>query len=149
MTSPVAITDAARRSTSLYSLSADYLEILDLLEDADADAEGFAVYLSGKVTPEEARSRANMSAETQAATERLRAYLLRNLQSVDTPRFRISVRTNPPSVAVLEQMLVPAEYLRTVTTTTVDKRAVLEALKTTGEVVPGVEITRTQRLEIR
>jgi hypothetical protein len=48
-------------------------------------------------------------------------------------------------VAVLEQLLVPAEYLRTVTTTTVDKRAVLDTLKTTGEVVPDVEIVRGTR----
>jgi hypothetical protein len=44
---------------------------------------------------------------------------------------------------------VPAEYVRTVTTTSVDKRAILDAYKTTGEIVPGVEVTRGQRLDIR
>jgi hypothetical protein len=31
----------------------------------------------------------------------------------------------------------------------VDKRAILEAFKTTGEIVPGVEVTHAQRLDIR
>ena len=95
-----------------------------------------------------------LSAADERRAERLRAYLLRNLQSVgtervDTARFRISVRFNPPSVAVLEQQLVPAEYLRTVTTVSVDKRLILDNYKATGEIVPGVEVSRGQRLEIR
>jgi hypothetical protein len=50
---------------------------------------------------------------------------------------------------VLEELLVPDEYVRTVTTTSVDKRAILDAYKATGEIVSGVEITRAQRLDIR
>ena len=52
-------------------------------------------------------------------------------------------------MAVLEQLLVPAEYLRTVTTVSVDKRLILDNYKATGEIVPGVEVSRGQRLEIR
>ena len=43
MTTPLAASRAfaavAERSTTLYSLSEDYLRILDLLEDPEADAE--------------------------------------------------------------------------------------------------------------
>jgi hypothetical protein len=176
VSSAVAVTDVARRSTSLYELSADYLEILDLLEDSD-DAGALEAQLdalAGAITHKaeaiaglvqqlegmaalrkaEAKRMAELSAADERRAERLRSYLLRNLQSVgaervDTPRFRISVRSNPPSVAVLEQMLVPAEYLRTVTTTSCDKRAVLDHFKATGEIPAGIEIARGVRLEIK
>jgi hypothetical protein len=59
------------------------------------------------------------------------------------------LRSNPPAVQVLEELLVPDDYKRVVTTTSVDKRAVLDAYKTTGEIVPGVEIVRGTRLEVR
>jgi hypothetical protein len=59
------------------------------------------------------------------------------------------VRTNPPAVQVLEEMLVPKEFIKTVVSTAVDKRAILDHLKSTGEVVDGVAITRGQRLDIR
>jgi hypothetical protein len=69
-------------------------------------------------------------------------------ERIDTARFRVSIRTNPPSVHVLEEMLVPEHYIRTVVTTSVDKRALLENFKATGEIVDGVEITRSTRLDI-
>jgi hypothetical protein len=173
-----AFTDVAPRSTPLYELSGDYVEVLNLLETADSDESGELERqldaLAGAITHKaeaiaglvqqfegmaamrkaEAKRMGELSAADERRAERLRSYLLRHLQSIgteriDTARFRISVRTNPPSVAVLEQQLVPAEYLRTVTMTTVDKRAILDALKTTGEVVPGVEIVRGTRLDIR
>jgi hypothetical protein len=172
---------AAQRSTTLYDLSADYLQILDLLETADSDDTGAVEKLektldelAGAITHKaeaiagllqqlegmaamrkaEAKRMAELSASDERHADRLRSYLLRNLQSigterVDTARFRISVRTNPPSVAVLNQQLVPAEFIRTVTTTSVDKRAILDQVKITGEIPDGVEITRGQRLEIR
>lgn len=95
-----------------------------------------------------------LAAADQRNADRLRDYLLRHMQAlgtekIDTARFKISVRTNPPAVQVLEEMLVPEAFMRTVTTVSVDKRAVLEHLKNTGEIVPGVEIVRSTRLEVR
>ena len=95
-----------------------------------------------------------LAAADQRNADRLRDYLLRHMrelgsEKIDTARFKISVRTNPPSVSLLEQMLVPEEFMRTVTTVSVDKRAVLEHFKSTGEIVPGVDITRSTRLDVR
>ena len=70
-------------------------------------------------------------------------------ERIETARFTLAVRTNPPSVTVLEEMLVPADYIRTVTTTSVDKRAVLDAFKRTGEIPEGIDISRGTRLEIK
>ena len=165
------------RSTTLYNLASDYLDVLALLEDPDADADALEQQLdsiAGLLTQkadniaalvqqfegmaalrkQEADRMRELAVQDQKRADRLRTYLLKQMtalgsESISTPRFKITTRTNPPAVTVLEEMLVPSEYIRTVTTTSCDKRAILDHLKTTGEVVPGVEITRSVRLDVR
>jgi hypothetical protein len=167
----------AERSTTLYNLASEYLRILDLLEDPEADADALERELDGlagqithkaeaiaglirqcegmaSMRKSEADRMRDLAAADQRHADRLRDYVLRHMQAlgserIDTARFRLSLRTNPPSVHVLEELLVPDDYKRVVTTVSVDKRAILENLKTTGEIVPGVEVIRGQRLEIR
>jgi len=167
---------AAERSTTLYDLSADYLRVLDLIEEAPDDEalEAELDRIAGKLTQKaesiagliahfegvsamrkaEAQRLKERSDTDQKRADRLRAYLLRNMQAlgtehIETVRFSLKVRTNPPAVQVLEEQLVPAEYIRTVVTTSVDKRSILEDFKQTGEIPHGVDITRAQRLEIK
>jgi Siphovirus Gp157 len=83
----------------------------------------------------------------------LRQRLLAHLQSqsserIDTPRFSVRVVTNPPRVEVTEEMLVPQEFKRTVVTTTIDKTAIMRAVRATGEIPPGVDVVRGQRVQI-
>ena len=59
----------------------------------------------------------------------------------------VSLRTNPPAV-VLEELLVPGVYKRVMTTISVDKRLILETFKNTSEVVPDMEVSRGQRVDI-
>jgi hypothetical protein len=167
----------AERSTTLYALTEEYLHILDLLDDPEADAdtlEGELDGIAGKIAHKaeaiaglikqcegmaamrkaEADRMRDLAATDQRNADRLRDYLLRQMQGlgterIDTAHFRLSLRTNPPAVQVLEEMLVPAEFIRTVTITSVDKRAVLETFKTTGEIPDGIEIVRGTRLEVR
>ena len=165
------------RSNTLYALASEYLDVLALLEDPDADAAALEQQLdsiAGLLTQkadniaalvqqfegmaalrkQEADRMRELAAADQRNADRLRDYLLRHMrelgsEKIDTARFKISVRTNPPSVSLLEQMLVPEEFMRTVTTVSVDKRAVLEHFKNTGEIVSGVDITRSTRLDVR
>ena len=165
------------RSNTLYALAADYLDVLALLEDPDADVlelEKTLDSIAGLLTQKadniaalvqhiegmaamrkaEADRMRDLAVQDQKRAERLRSYLLRHMQAlgserIDTARFKISVRTNPPSVSLLEQMLVPEEFMRTVTTTSIDKRAILEHYKSTGEIPAGVDITRSTRLDVR
>jgi len=167
----------AERTSSLYQLTDEYLHILDLLEDPEAASEALEHELdaiAGKITHKaeaiaglvkqlegmaalrkaEADRMRELAAADQRHADRLRDYVLRHMvalgsERIDTARFRLSLRTNPPSVQVLEELLVPAEFIRTITTTSVDKRAILEHFKTTGEIVDGTEVTRGQRLDIR
>jgi hypothetical protein len=165
------------RNRTLYALSASYLDVLALLEDPDADADALEQQLDGiaglltqkadniaalvqqfegmaALRKAEADRMRELAAADQRNADRLRDYLLRHMQAlgtekIDTPRFKISVRTNPPAVQVLEEMLVPEQFIRTVTTSSVDKRAVLEHLKATGEIPAGIDITRSTRLDVR
>jgi hypothetical protein len=104
-----------------------------------------------KVEADRLRDRAR-TAERHA--EWLRERLLTHMKStgrerIEMARFSVSVRTNPPAVQIVDASLVPGEYTRTKITVDIDKRAVLEAFKRDGEIVPGTEVTRSERLEVR
>jgi hypothetical protein len=70
-------------------------------------------------------------------------------ERIETTRFTLAIRTNPPSVEVFDETQVPADFIRVITTRSIDKRAILEHVKATGELVDGVDVLRRQRLEIR
>lgn len=172
-----AFVQAANRSSTLYALSDQYLHLVELLEGDEMDLDDVEKELdriSGAIAHKaeaiaglvrwyqgladlrkaEAKRMADTVSSFEHNAERLKAYVLRHMQQtgmtrIDTGRFTLSVRQNPPRVEVLEAMLVPSEYQRTKIITDVDKRAVTEHWKTTGEVVPGVEIVRGERLDIK
>jgi hypothetical protein len=170
-----AFMQVAQKTTTLYELSADFLRVLGALEsDADEDLEieldhiagqiaqkaeaisGLVAQLDGMAAMRKAeaqRLRDRASADERHAA-RLREYLLRHMQEIgteriDTARFTVAIRQNPPAVEVLEELLVPDDFKREVTTVSVDKRAILDHFKAQGEIVPGVEIVRRPRLDIR
>ena len=168
---------AARRMNTLYELSAEYQRLLDLLEDPEADetaleaeldavadrlvlkAEaigGLITHLNhiGEARRVEARRLTDRARADEAHAERLRDYLFRHMQAInvsrlETTRFTIAIRINPPAVEVLDEALVPSEFVREVVTTSIDKRAILEHVKADGEIPPGIDIVRRQRLEVR
>lgn len=168
----------AERSNTLYSLSADYVRVLDLLESGDIDDEevledeldrlgmaithkaeaiaGLVAYLDGiaSVRRKESDRLLVRARADEHHAEQLRAYVLKHMQAIgkdriDTARYTLAVRSNPPAVEVVDDQAVPSEFIKTVITTSVDRRRILEHLRETGEVPDGVEIVRRQRLEIR
>ena len=167
----------AERASTLYELSDEYRALVDLLDDPEVDPHlveqeldrlgdkiahkseaiaGLIRWQEGlaSVRRAEARRMADGAARFERQAERLRAYVLKHMQAtgmtrIDTGRFTLAVRQNPPHVEVLELLLIPSEFKRTVITEEPDKRAILEHTKATGEIVPGTEIARTERLDIR
>jgi len=100
-----------------------------------------------------ARELRELSAIAERNRDRLRARLLAAMKAMQrdtlvTPSGSVSIRSNPPHVDVLEEMLIPSEFKHTVVTTTIDKRSILESVKQTGLVPPGVEVVRGERLSI-
>lgn len=76
---------------------------------------------------------------------RLKAHMeLTGQQRIETTRFTVALHKNPPRVDVLEAMMVPEEFKKTVISTSVDKRAVLDHFKRTGEEPSGVAIVRNE-----
>jgi hypothetical protein len=168
---------ASDRLPTLWALTEEFRELVDLLEQPEPDqdaiateltrvaaditkkAYGIAIVIQGienkaaMLKAEEARLNAKRKACENAA-ERLRAYTLAQMQAlgqerIDTGTFLLSVRLNNPSVVVLDAAAIPSEYQRTTISIAPDKVAILAAMKATGEVIPGTEVVRTPRLEIK
>lgn len=168
---------AAERLPVLWELAEEFNDLVALLEDPDADPaeieaemqrvagdikrkahgvatvigalEGLAGYQKANAERLVAKAKAN-----QAHADRLRSYALACLQAIELDRLETGthtfvVRQNPGRVEVVDAAAVPSEYQRTVITTTVDKKAIMDSYKQDGELVPGTEIVKSSRLEIR
>lgn len=167
--------------TALYVLTNNYLELAERLADGDFDAQtiadtieasGIADELTVKaqgiehvarsaeahnlaIDAEIARLQALKAQRTKVAAG-LRAYLLDNMQragieKIDCPLFSISIRKNPPSVEIIDQLSLPTQYMVTPDpkppVAAPDKKAIGAALKA-GEDVPGARLVQGVRLNI-
>lgn len=64
--------------------------------------------------------------------------------------FIAKLAKNPPSVQVVDENAIPPEFVQVETVKKIDKKAILQHAKDTGEIVAGVEIvTDKQRLSIK
>jgi Siphovirus Gp157 len=172
---PRGFMQAAARSTTLYELSAEWTELLDTLEDPEADRQEVERLLAVKAgaIKEKAESIAGLIRQCEGLAEMrkleakrmadaakrfedkakwLRGYLLTHIEllafpRIETGRFSISVKQNPPHVEVLDETLVPQQFKHI--EIVIDKRVILDHFKKTGELPPGVEIKRDNKLEIR
>ena len=125
----------------------------------ETKVEGVAKFIRNLETEEEATS-----AEITRLTERrsqirrglgwIRRYLKGNLERlgyvrVETPLFRVTVVKPRQRVVVKATNDVPQEFVTTVIETKVDKKAILDYVKRTGEIPSGVEIEEETSLQIR
>lgn len=87
------------------------------------------------------------AAESKA--ESLKNYLDSSLKGgkFKTVKVDVSYRKST-SVEVVDESLIPAEYMRTVTTTTPDKAEIAKALKV-GEAIDGVQLKESQNIQIK
>lgn len=97
--------------------------------------------------------------ERRAALENrnkwLKAYVLdamriAGMNKIDYPEFAVTVRNNPQSVFIHDASLIPDDFMRQppAPPPEVDKKAIAERLKE-GGIVPGAELVRSKRLEIK
>ena len=90
---------------------------------------------------------------TEVAEENLKArlrYALNALNALEAHgmEFTIKVQANPPKVALTNETAIPGRYLITETLTKVDKRKILEDLKS-GVSIDGACLERTDRVVIK
>ena len=137
------------------------VELAAITEKIEDKAESIGKYVlslnaeADTIKAEETRLSARRKSIENKATW-LKGYLLHELQNanldkVKTELVTITVRTNPPSVNVIDQETIPQEYQRCIPEVwEVDKRAIIDQFKNTGEIVSGVElITNKKSLQIR
>lgn len=165
-------------SLTLYELRADYMALLDHIDDEDWDTESLiemlneiesditdkVVSVACVIKNEQAEADA-IDAEIKRLTARKRArsntiarlkdyaYLAMKevgLKTVDTdPRFKISYQKNPVSIAIKDESLVPVEF-RIPQPDAIDKKAALKALKDSGETeCEWAVLQQTESLRIR
>lgn len=89
--------------------------------------------------------------------DKLLDYVLHNMKAVGLTEIKDSgglytakVAKNPPSVNVLNADEISSEFVKVEQVSSIDKKAILQHFKATGEIVAGVEIvTDKQRLSIK
>ena len=117
--------------------------IAHVLAQLDAEADALRV--------EEKRLAARRQARERRA-ESLRDYLRMSLDAAGVAKLKttthtISVGDGPQRVVVEDEGAIPAEFLRT--KIEIDKRAILVAMQTLGECVPGTRVERGRVLRIK
>lgn len=163
---------------TLYELSNEYREALEVLTDPAADIpnevvadtlEGLQGELQEK-TVNVAKFMRNLEtaaaqikeAEAQMAKRRsviekrakwIKAYLKQNMEAcgiskIESPWFRLAIQNNPLAVDIINEAAVPDEYKQEVVTVKIDKAGIRNAIKS-GEVVPGAALVNGTRLAIR
>ena len=88
--------------------------------------------------------------------DRIRQYLLENMQrtgitKIDSPYFKIALAKNPPSVVVDDEdtlKFAHPEFVKVVTTESLDKAAIKEAIKA-GQIVEGAHLVQAERVSIK
>jgi Gp157 protein len=163
---------------TLYQISDNYLEALDVLTDPEMDLPIEAISdtlegLSGELEDKainvakflrnlEATAEAIKNAEAEMARRRkalenrakwLKDYLKGSMEhtgisKIECPYFKLAIQKNPAAVSILDEAAIPQRFKEKVITWKISKTAIKEALKT-GEVVPGAALVNGTRLAIR
>lgn len=164
-------------SLAIWNFAQELDGLLDAKDDAQDDAERAAIdtaieALAGDVAKKtdgyaEFLSRSDAEFErlnqeigflemkrrhTKARATWVRVRLLEFIKAQELPALqgdnhRFTIRQNPPAVNITDESALPSKYVTWDMAKVINKRAIAEALKA-GE-VPGAELTRGERLELR
>ena len=63
-------------------------------------------------------------------------------------KFTFTIQKNPPALKLVDEKLIPREFVSVSTLETIDKKAIMERLKNEEE-VPGAQISQGESLRIR
>lgn len=66
------------------------------------------------------------------------------ITKVETTLGTLSIAKNPISVEIVNEDTIPSEYKQEIITTKIDKKAITDTFKTTGELIEGVNIITTK-----
>lgn len=162
----------------LYELSTNYTQLVNMFENAEDNdslevifdtleslndeielkAESIAKIIKQFEADElalenESKRLKERASKVAKQKEQLETYLQNTmiktgLEKFKTQLFNFSIRTNAPSVLVLNESEIPSEFFIVKQVEQLDKRAVAEVLKT-GKIVEGCTLTRSRKLIIK
>lgn len=160
----------------LYVLSNNYKNILDLLDNEEIEKEVLNKALEEidediqdkvynitkaikniennmKACKEEEKRIAARRKQLENRVESLKEYVkscmtIANKKKIETDLFNIKIAKNPPSVKILDENILPAEFKKEVITFSIDKAALKERLKN-GESIDGCKLEQGERLDIK
>ena len=165
-------------SLTLYEISQDYLQALDVFTDPEADIplgavldtlEGIEGQLQDKAVNVakfmqnlDATARAIREAKQQMARRRkaienrarwIRDYLRANMQAagstrIESPWFCLAIQNNPGTLEIFDEASLPDDFKTEVVTLKIDKAAIKQAIRDGAE-IPGVMLSQGTRLAIR
>lgn len=128
-------------------------DIYRWIEAETVKVDGIAGYLARceaeqQFAAAEAKRLADRKRTWERRQERLEQYVQRVMEAsgkskLDGKHNTLALKKCPPSVEVLDQAIVPQEYIRVTVTEAVDKTAAGRALKA-GELVPGLQLVTTK-----
>jgi hypothetical protein len=154
--------------TSLYQISQEYQAVTEL-EDVDAQTladtlealagefdnkavaliqHTFNVNSDVEAIDREIHRLKSMKAQKEAFVERLREYLKENMQRCGIPKiahplFTITLIKPRKMVKIVDEKLIPDEYVEVEVVSKPKKKELLESLKG-GATIPGVELTDSE-----
>lgn len=156
----------------LYELEAKYRDALDTIEgaeeltdeqwqmleqiegDLDEKIESVAMFIRGMEADQNAVEfeRKRLQAKERAIGNRvdwLKGYLLDTMTATGHDKVKgvlnVSLRACPPSCKVMDEDAVPEAFRVTETVVKINRKAILDAFKTTGDVPDGVEIVTDKK----
>ncbi len=62
------------------------------------------------------------------------------LQEIPTELGKLKITKNPMSIEIENEDEIPTEFKKEITTTQIDKTAIKNHFKNTGEIIPGIRI---------
>ena len=68
---------------------------------------------------------------------------LLNMNKIETELGTISIAKSPVSVEIIDEEKVPAQYKKLIQEVKIDKKAIIDDFKATGEIIDGVQMNTT------
>jgi hypothetical protein len=153
---------------SLYNITDKFIEIMDKVQDGEITEEEYnelgqelavalqnkSIGIIGYIQNKEAlidavdtqikRLQELKKAESNSI-DKFKQYVKENMeklgiQKLETEIGKISITKNPLSVEIQNEDEIPADFKQEVVTTKIDKTAIKNYFKETGEIVPGTRI---------
>lgn len=153
---------------SLYNITDKFIEIMDKVQDGEITEEEYnelgqelavalqnkSIVIIGYIQNKEAlidavdtqikRLQELKKAESNSI-DKFKQYVKENMeklgiQKLETEIGKMSITKNPLSIEIQNEDEIPAEFKQEVVTTKIDKTAIKNYFKETGEIVPGARI---------